>query len=118
MGMFHFTFFFAQVILAYLYVRNKGAIRLPAAYLYHLSTILFLNPPKKKFPMRNLASDILSPHEESNRIFLCPTFVTRRKPSFSTSLSSLKHTIFLILLTKHDAIDIVDPRNMQDACHI
>ena len=28
-----------------------------------------------------------------------------------------KLSIFLILFTKHDAIDIADPGSMQDACH-
>ena len=32
------------------------------------------------------------------KIFFCPTLVTRRKPSFSISLSSSKLTIFLFLL--------------------
>ena len=47
MGMFpsaSFFFFFALVILAYLYKRIKGAIRLPAACLYYLPTVLFPNP--------------------------------------------------------------------------
>ena len=46
MGMFPSAslFFFALVILAYLYKRIKGAIRLPAACLYYLPTVLFPNP--------------------------------------------------------------------------
>ena len=38
------------------------------------------------------------PHGDSE-FFLCPTLVTKRKTSFSISLSSLKITIFLILFT-------------------
>ena len=41
-----FFFFFALVILAYLYKRIKGAIRLPAACLYYLPTVLFPNLPQ------------------------------------------------------------------------
>ena len=38
------------------------------------------------------------PHGDSE-FFLCPTLVTKRKTSFSISLSSLKITIFLVLFT-------------------
>ena len=40
------------------------------------------------------------------------------KTSFSISLQSLKLTIFIILFTKHDAIDNADQSSMQDPCHI
>ena len=36
----------------------------------------------------------------------------------NVSLTQTKVTIFLILFTKHDAIDITDLSSMQDACHI
>ena len=49
---------------------------------------------------------------------LCPTLVTRRKTSFSISLLSSKLTISTYSIYKHDAIDIVDPNSMQDACHM
>ena len=42
----------------------------------------------------------------------------KAKTSFSISLASLKYTVFPILFTKHDNINIADPSSMQDACHI
>ena len=42
----------------------------------------------------------------------------RKKPCFSISLPSLKLTISLISIYKHYAIDIADPRSVQDACHM
>ena len=44
--------------------------------------------------------------------------MTRRKTSFSISLPSSKLTISTYSIYKHDAIDIVDPNSMQDACHM
>ena len=54
----------------------------------------------------------------SRFFFLCRTLVTRRKTYFSISLPSSKLTISLISFYEHDAIDIVDPSSMQDACHM
>ena len=34
------------------------------------------------------------------------------------SLTQTKVIIFLILFTKHEAIEIADPSSMQDVCHI
>ena len=50
----------------------------------------------KKKDVFRLVEKLLSPHK-----------------SFSISLPSLKLNIFLILSTKHDAIDIADPSSMQ-----
>ena len=41
-----------------------------------------------------------------------------KKASFSNFLPSSKLTIALISINKHYAIDIADPRGMQDVCHI
>ena len=56
--------------------------------------------------------------EISIGFFYSPTLVTRRKTSFSISLPSSKLTISTYSIYKHDAIDIVDPNSMQDACHM
>ena len=40
------------------------------------------------------------------------------KTSFPISSPSSKFTISLISIYKHYAIDIADPRSMQDACHM
>ena len=40
------------------------------------------------------------------------------KKYFSISSPSSKFTISLISIYKHYAIDIADPRSMQDACHM
>ena len=44
--------------------------------------------------------------------------VTRRKTSFSVSLSNSILTISLTSIYKHDAIDIADPSSMQAACQL
>ena len=47
-----------------------------------------------------------------------PSEKTKKKTCFSISLPSSKLTISLISIHKHYAIDIADPRSVQDACHM
>ena len=68
---------------------------LTAAVLNRMRKMVNFKLGKKKDVFR-LVEKLLSPHK-----------------SFSISLPILKLNIFLILSTKHDAIDIADPSSMQ-----
>ena len=80
--------------------------------------------------MRNRASNLRIPRSDalplSHRdpmvsdyeVHLSHACDKTKKKYFSISSLSSKFTISLISIYKHYAIDIADPRSMQDACHM